>query len=71
MSTPNLYALETQELMERLIDTHGIGEVLRSLGILCGDKADHIRASYSDKATARHWDNKSKAIFALSEKLDD
>lgn len=55
--------------LELLVDREGLDEVLRSLGIVCADKADHIRASYSDASLAGRWDAAAKAIFKVSENV--
>lgn len=49
--------------LEVLVDKCSLFEVLAALHIICSDKADHIRASYDDKQTARCWEQAGKAIL--------
>lgn len=41
--------------LEKIIDSSSLEQVLENLGDICREKAGHIRASYSDKATALTW----------------
>lgn len=45
-----------KEQIEKLIDTHGVVNVLHAISEICGEKADHIRSSYNDKVLAKAWD---------------
>lgn len=64
MSVPTT---EQMQALEGLIDAHGLAEVLIALAVICGDKAAHIRASYSDHRTARLWDAQHNRLLRLSE----
>jgi hypothetical protein len=57
---------EEQLAIEHLIDKHGLGSVLETIAVLCGDKAGHIRASYSDNALASAWDKAERTVFRCS-----
>lgn len=57
---------EESTALEMLVDRIGIAEVLRGLGSICVEKADHIRASYNDKHTAAVWENMNRHIIAAS-----
>jgi hypothetical protein len=50
------------EALERLIDHHGIAEILIALSEICGAKADHIRANWQDRPLARRWQTLEGAI---------
>jgi len=50
------------DTLEQLIDKHGLGNVLSSIAGICGEKADHVRVSYSDERLADDWDSASIAV---------
>lgn len=54
------------EIIESAIDKHGLAHVLTCLGNICGEKAEHIRANWQDKATARPWDKWGKRFDNLA-----
>lgn len=41
--------------VEHLIDQHGVQQVLSVMSIIAAEKAEHIMASYGDRALARKW----------------
>lgn len=47
---------DKRELLESLIDQSSVSEVLWALGLICSEKADHLRESWSDNKTADDWD---------------
>lgn len=50
-------------ILESLVDSACLSAVARALSTICGEKADHIRASYGEKdATARLWDTAAGVI---------
>ena len=51
------------ELLEELIDKHGILHVLTGLECVCTEKADHIRVNWQDKELARRWDRVARKIY--------
>lgn len=48
------------EQIEAMIDQASVLDVLTALEIVCGEKADHIRANWQDKVLANAWDRASK-----------
>lgn len=54
--------------LESLIDSTNLQSVLMALSEICGEKAAHIRASYSDNVTARAWDTAEGEIGLLVSK---
>ncbi len=48
--------------LENIIDRHSLSAVLLALEVVCGEKADHIRANWQDKTLAREWDKYSKRM---------
>lgn len=59
------HTLDTEQL-ERVIDVHGLCHVLTALECICGEKAEHIRANWQDRATARPWDTLSRRLSKLA-----
>lgn len=55
-----------RDTLESLIDAAGLCAVLQALSEICGEKADHIRASYSDAVTARAWDSACGVVGVAS-----
>lgn len=55
--------------LEEMIDRHGLLHVLIGLSLICSEKADHIRASYGDKALARDWRNESHRLDAVARRV--
>jgi hypothetical protein len=61
-----LNANDTQ-LLERLVDTTGVANVLEALAAVCHEKVDHVRSQYDDEKTARLWEragNKISGFYA-------
>jgi hypothetical protein len=52
----------TDTELEQLIDKLGLAAVLKTIASICSEKADHIRASYSDEALAYDWDRAAIAV---------
>ena len=48
--------------LETLIDAHGVDSILESIGIVCRDKADHIRSNWQDNVLAGQWERVAKKI---------
>lgn len=42
--------------LETRVDHSGIDQVITALGLVCSDKADHVRENYSDETLADSWD---------------
>lgn len=53
------------EEVERLIDASSLLDVLTAIECVCGEKAEHIRVIWQDKATARTW-NKAERIAGFA-----
>ena len=53
---------EDRDIIERLIDWHGLDNVVDALADICAEKADHIRSNWQDMETAKHWDRASYAV---------
>lgn len=57
---------QLREALERLVDARGLENVLELLAMVCSEKADHIRTSYSDNALADRWDNACNRLCAVA-----
>jgi len=57
------------EVLEALIDNHSLLNVLTGLECVCGEKAEHIRLNWQDKATARQWDAASRLCGNAARKV--
>lgn len=58
-------------LLEAEIDKHGLDHVLIALECICGEKAEHIRANWQDRKTARPWDMWSKRFGKLAREVEE
>lgn len=43
------------DVIERLIDQHGVQQVLSVMSVIAAEKAEHVMASYGDRHLARKW----------------
>jgi hypothetical protein len=60
----------TTEMLEELIDKHGLQHVLVGLELVCSEKAEHIRMNWQDQITAKPWDAAAKVCIAAARKVD-
>ena len=49
-------SIDIAEVLEQLVDQHGLLHVVTGLELVCAEKAEHIRANWQDAQTARVWD---------------
>lgn len=68
MTTPTKDDMETIELM---IDKYGLGEMTMALNVIAGDKADHLRANWQDKTSAKVWDRAATRLTAAARSIFD
>ncbi len=52
--------------LEGLIDATSLQAVMQALSVICGEKAEHVRASYDDTALARAWDHAGGVVGVAS-----
>jgi hypothetical protein len=50
------------DALETIVDKVGISETIRLLATVCSEKADHIRASYSDEELAELWEDAAEEL---------
>ena len=53
--TVNPETHELENLLESMIDKHGIEQVLNSIGEICGHKAEHVAVNWQDANLAKSW----------------
>ncbi len=58
------------DVLEPLVDKHGLLHILVSLELVCAEKSAHIEMNWQDKALAKEWDKASKAIENVSHKVE-
>lgn len=61
---------ELIEALEPLVDTATAGDVLLALGLLCHEKAEHLRCSWQDEKTAKRWDTLARRTMKLGSETD-
>ena len=42
--------------LEQMIDNYSLRNLLKTIAIICFEKANHIRKSYADNITSEIWD---------------
>ena len=52
------------EVLETMIDSVGLAEVINTLADICFGKAEHLRNNWQDKTTAELWDRAGICINA-------
>lgn len=63
--------IDITETLESLIDKHGLLHVITALDLICSEKAEHIRANWQDKITAKTWDKAGNALYTASSKIQE
>lgn len=57
------------ELIEKMIDRHGLASVLEMIAQICYEKGDHLRSNWQDETTAKVWDRDGRKIDTLASKI--
>lgn len=60
----------TAEQIEAHIDAHGAWDLLLTIGMVLGEKADHIEANWQDRKLAAKYRRYGKACDTLMAKLE-
>lgn len=55
--------------LEVMVERDGLKGIMDMLVTVCSEKADHIRSSFDDEATAKKWERDSKTLDAVRSKL--
>ena len=53
------------EILEPMLDNEGLPAVLDALAFICSEKADHVRSSWQDEATAKVWEDMAGQILGV------
>lgn len=54
------------ELLEALIDKHGLTYVVAGLALICFEKGAHLDVNWQDRTTARVWEADGKKLEACA-----
>lgn len=68
----NMNASQTKtliELLEPLVDTHGLSAVLHEVERLCAQKAAHIHENWQDAALANEWEAAATKIGLMADSI--
>lgn len=57
------------DILEKLIDTHGLQAVIASLSQICFEKAEHIQENWQDDKLAKLWEKNAKVLATAQSKL--
>lgn len=58
-----------ENLLEALVDKHGLANVLSALARICDEKAEHLAVNWQDTASAKVWAEDAEAIECISSKV--
>lgn len=59
------------EILENLIDKHGLLHVITGLELVCNEKAEHILHNWQDTKTAKVWNKASDSLYICAKKIED
>lgn len=59
----------SEQLLEEIIDTWGLGETLEDLERICHQKAAHLESIWQDKEGAKVWRSRAKSLEKLAYKV--
>jgi len=54
------------ETLEDLVDTYGLEDLLKALGVTCRDKAEHLRTNWQDKDASKCWEVAGNKLTKLA-----
>lgn len=57
--------------LEAMIDRNGLPAVIDMLATICGEKAEHLAATWQDASTAKVWDRDATLLRKLAVKVED
>jgi hypothetical protein len=60
---------EQSEMLEKLVDEHGLVNIAAELAQICSLKSQHIASNWQDDATARTWMNCSRIFDTASDRV--
>jgi hypothetical protein len=53
------------EQLETLVDDSDLSSVITALGLVCGEKAEHLRCNWQDNIAARVWERAERKLVKL------
>lgn len=57
------------DLLEQIIDESNLNELVKHLGRICYEKADHVRTNWQDESLAKAWERNGSMLGTLEAKL--
>lgn len=54
---------QTLDLLEKLIDQHGLSYVVNTVAEVCSTKADNILETWQDESIAESWDHAASILM--------
>ena len=55
------------DILEKLVDAHGIRKVAFELGVVCNEKSEHIKVNWQDENLSRDWDHIAEQFILLDD----
>lgn len=66
---PTIMSSNLTEELEKLVDRHGLKQVLLELGTICRLKAEHLRENWQDPVLAKRWSDLAPKIEQACRRL--
>jgi hypothetical protein len=60
---------DNTDLLERIVDLHGLPKTLDMLADICAEKAEHLRTNWQDKGAAKDWEKAYKLMLKTHDAL--
>jgi len=57
------------ETLESVLDQTNLNEVIKMLGRICYEKAEHVRTNWQDEGLAKAWERNGSKLGTLESKL--
>lgn len=54
------------DVLESLVDAHGLANILQDLATVCHGKAEHLASNWQDENSAQYWTKAGNAIANLA-----
>lgn len=61
---------EACDIIEKLIDKHGLLHVATALECVCGEKAEHIKVNWQDRNAAKPWTTAERKFTKLVREIE-
>lgn len=60
---------EEQDIIERMIDVHGLALVTESIALICAEKAKHIWSNWQDREYSHNWTRAEEGLNNCVERI--